>query len=365
MVRSRLRGVADIYFRNARLITLTIDRKAFGWVEGMSWEEECECARAAHARIVGKGYIAQLMRRCNVRYWVATMEVHPSSPAWVHWHVLADLSHTGGHIPYRQLWKYWGNVEHARKNPGSGLWGLGGVHVARGGHKFKSCKHAVDYVTKYLTKGQKVRWPDWVLDSHKRVRFISASKAIGALVTRNDEASFEEQAAVIDAAERVREQQRADRKVAREYAASLLESEPSKPRRHVVICTAREALGLCRERTELVEETRYADGSIMCRYIETIDGRPADIADLVASGGLRDFISGQAVDLVIDESEEPSKYKLHLEYREPVRELSDVIESIKYELENRGVDILIQERIAGNLDRARDPAKWRDKVAPF
>ncbi len=143
-------------FRNPIMLTLTVDPKRFA-----SPEE-------AHDAVAAGKFIPRLLRLFGIKVWVWVLEFHVSG--WPHWHVLVDLSDRGPlrQADYRRLWHLWRDT-----------WGLGRPDV-RVKKDFETSSHAVNYVTKYLTKAPKGGYPSWFL-AGKRRRMIQASKRVGRL----------------------------------------------------------------------------------------------------------------------------------------------------------------------------------------
>lgn len=152
-------------FTHPLMLTLTVDRSRH------------YDPLAAHERITEDGFIRRLMQRLGVKVWVWVLEFQGKTGlGWPHWHVLLDASH----LPSRKIdlqlaWHLWRDE-----------WGIGSIDV-RAGDKFKGPKHAVFYITKYLTKHPKEGYPLWVLELPKRVRFFQASQSIGPLVASRSE----------------------------------------------------------------------------------------------------------------------------------------------------------------------------------
>jgi hypothetical protein len=162
--RERLREkVGAGLFSQPALMTLTVDRK--------NWQSP----QGAYRAVTAQALIPRLMRRLGVRAWVWTLEFQTrTGEGWPHWHILLDQAHCGGRLDYRKLWHLWRDV-----------WGVGGCDVSQK-HKAAAADplHAVNYITKYLTKGAGP-WPTWWLEG-SRNRVVGASRAVGRLVTDDD-----------------------------------------------------------------------------------------------------------------------------------------------------------------------------------
>ncbi len=148
-------------WENAVLITLTVDR------HGTKTGRGFESAKAAYLDVTGKRYVARLLRNLGVHRWVAVLEF--TQDGWPHWHVLAA---DAPWVDYRELRRWWGDV-----------WRVAAVvNVQR--KTWASAGHAVNYICKYLTKVPERDFPDWVLDAKTRVRMVSTSRSVGALLGR-------------------------------------------------------------------------------------------------------------------------------------------------------------------------------------
>ena len=160
VLRMRLLAVAD-NFHKPTLFTLTVDRENFG---------SCQ---AAHDFISSKGRISLLMKRLGVKLWVWVLEFQQKTgDGWPHWHVLVDLADCpGGKIDLERAWKFWRDK-----------WGIGGLDLQIK-RRFRQPRHAVNYITKYLTKSPKSGYPRWVLESKKAIRLVAACRKLGALVS--------------------------------------------------------------------------------------------------------------------------------------------------------------------------------------
>lgn len=142
------------------MFTLTVDRSKFATPE------------AAHTAITDGRYVPRLLAKLGVARWVWTLEFQTATgDGWPHWHLLIDLSSLPGQrLDLKRAWHWWRDV-----------WQLGGLDLHVKSTKAADAKHAVFYITKYLTKPPRGGFPLWVLDRHG-VRFVQASKAVGSLV---------------------------------------------------------------------------------------------------------------------------------------------------------------------------------------
>lgn len=160
-VRQVLLERADFWQRPG-MFTLTVDRSRFASPE------------AAHAAITDGKFIARLMRRLGVARWMWTLEFQTKTgDGWPHWHLLVDLaSCPGGRLDLKLAWHLWRD-----------LWKLGGLQLKVKETKAADARHAVFYITKYLTKPPRGGFPIWVLERHS-LRFVQGCKALGPIVSK-------------------------------------------------------------------------------------------------------------------------------------------------------------------------------------
>lgn len=156
-VRGRLLLRSD-EFQHPALLTLTLKPSHFD-----------DDPSKGFLTITDGKFIARLMKHLGVKRWVWVLEFQQSG--WPHWHLLIDKP--GGFLNLKKAWHWWG-WNRTR-------WKLGGVDLGK--QQTKDGRHAIFYITKYLVKPATHRYPDWVLDLKRRVRWVQASRAIGRLVT--------------------------------------------------------------------------------------------------------------------------------------------------------------------------------------
>lgn len=160
-------------FRCPQLLTFTCDPGRFaGPAEAFDY-------------VTGGAFIPRLMRLLGIRVWVAVLEFHKGRAengyahrGWPHWHVLVDLDVRGvlTRDDLRRVWRLW------RDEWQIGAWDAC-KRVNEKGVRGDSL-HAVNYLTKYLTKADKLdKCAAWFLEG-KRRRMVFASRAVGALVYR-------------------------------------------------------------------------------------------------------------------------------------------------------------------------------------
>jgi hypothetical protein len=166
-------------FGNARLFTFTVNPGLF------------ESAYDAYEFVRCGKFIPRLMRYLGIVNWVCVMECHKSS--YPHWHLLIDVSNLcgawirGDDVSYSRPvdvagWRYVPHfVDLRRVHRLWREWGIGEqVDLSR--VRSKNPRHCVNYITKYLTKYPAGGYPDWLLGL-SRVRFVSSSRSVGALVS--------------------------------------------------------------------------------------------------------------------------------------------------------------------------------------
>lgn len=139
------------------MFTFTVDRNAFG------------SPLDAFLTINGGGYIRRLMRLLKVDLWAWTLELQmKTGEGWPHWHMVIDLPPGG--LNLERAWRLWRDK-----------WHLGGLDLQRKKNKF--AKHALFYVTKYLTKYPEAGFPDWLLHYDHRIRWVGSTRSLGPLVS--------------------------------------------------------------------------------------------------------------------------------------------------------------------------------------
>ena len=84
-------------------------------------------------------------------------------------------------------------------------WGLGGLDLGERKSGFASTGHAI-IAREVLTKYPKAGWPQWVLDSSHRIRFVMASRAVGRIVSAEAERRWAECATPGESADRAANQ---------------------------------------------------------------------------------------------------------------------------------------------------------------
>jgi hypothetical protein len=98
--------------------------------------------------------------------YVCFFEPHKSG--WPHWHLLLDATFVDIEV-LRHVWNSFGK-RHGKEGTG---------HVFFTDQKAEWTQAmAINYITKYLTKRPEGGWPDWVLESRKRLRRLWASQDV-------------------------------------------------------------------------------------------------------------------------------------------------------------------------------------------
>lgn len=161
--RERLLERASLFSRPL-LLTMTVDRRNFAGPE------------QAYEYVRRRKFIARMMRSLKIRHWYWGLEFQQrSGDGWPHWHILADVSHLPGERPvdFKHLWALWRDK-----------WGIGGVDVSSADmRKIRTASHAINYVTKYLTKPTPAV-PQWFLPL-SRCRLMGASRSLGCVGSDN------------------------------------------------------------------------------------------------------------------------------------------------------------------------------------
>jgi hypothetical protein len=160
------------HFEQAGMLSLTVDRNGRTTPDTAANVNGFGSAVEAHRLVTEKRYVAELMRRLGVKVWVSVLEFQTKTgEGWPHWHVLLDPSSCpGGELSVRKVWQTWRD-----------LWGIGGCDWSPPSD-YADSRHAVNYVTKYLTKHPRGGYPQWVLNSKRRIRFVSCCRVLKSLV---------------------------------------------------------------------------------------------------------------------------------------------------------------------------------------
>lgn len=153
-----------VTWRYPRMLTLTVDRSHFASPE------------AAYKYVTEKRLLPRLMTALGVDRYVRVLEFQMKTwddrgRGWPHWHFVIDKVGSRGHVSYAKAWKLWRDT-----------WKVGGVDVTNQKKmEGKSPAYIVTYLCKYLVKYPEEGFPSWILDL-RNVRFVQASRSVGALV---------------------------------------------------------------------------------------------------------------------------------------------------------------------------------------
>ncbi len=146
--RDKLRPVVA-QWREVLMVTLTVDPAKFPEGPESAW------------RYVGKvravSVLTRALRRLDVLdgpEWFSTLELHRSG--WPHWHVAL-------------------RARFIAKAKIDAAWKVGGTWIERG-ERYEPA-HAMNYLTKYLTKTE-AEPPEWVLSTKANVRRFSTSRGL-------------------------------------------------------------------------------------------------------------------------------------------------------------------------------------------
>jgi len=158
--REKLRPVIDRW-KSVMMLTMTVDQ---GLDLPRKWRK-FQSPRHAYEAIGASRRPAELVRALhrnnwlNQKHFVLCLELQKNG--WPHYHLLVDSSY----VPHSEVVKYWG---------------LGHCWFSKG--DFECSGHAVNYVTKYITKtakeGEEFWFPDWVLDYGGNFRRFSTSRGL-------------------------------------------------------------------------------------------------------------------------------------------------------------------------------------------
>jgi hypothetical protein len=150
-VRARVKPHFGL-FKNARLLTLTIDPNNF------------ESGQAAYEKIEGKDqYIKRFLRLNGFTKGFKVLAFHkpkasrPDAHNWPHWHIVVDLADVGGFADLRRMWRLWRDK-----------WRLGGLDL-QVKRKYRSAEAAINYAISYCQHQCDVV-ADWVADSTRSPR---------------------------------------------------------------------------------------------------------------------------------------------------------------------------------------------------
>jgi hypothetical protein len=167
-----VRTALEIFMRNSGwipfMVTLTCNP---------AWFKSPEDAYFFCRKLTGK-FVHELVRRSqrtgsgvklrSAHYFVG-FELHKSG--WPHWHIVLDATFVDIDV-LRHVWNLLG-----RRN---GKDGIGHVFFTEMKAHW-TIEMAIAYVTKYLTDRPEGGWPDWIMQSEKRIRRFSSSQGLDLL----------------------------------------------------------------------------------------------------------------------------------------------------------------------------------------
>lgn len=150
--RSRLDGACE-HWPAVMMLTLTVDQNRYDGPEDAF-------RRIQKGRKVAK-FICKMneLRHLRTREYTLTIEFHENG--WPHYHIL---------VPETYVDKYKMDK----------VWGIGHTHFSKQ-EKFQSVKHALNYVTKYVSKTDDedgFSFPDWVMEYKGQIRRFSTSRGL-------------------------------------------------------------------------------------------------------------------------------------------------------------------------------------------
>lgn len=172
-------------FSSIMMLTLTVDPTLFRDAEEAFWYCRDQRAVSEFIRAVKKaGYLESGRYFCIIEW---------QKNGFAHFHLLVETKF----IPHTLLAQLWGRNRPSSAPAWEGDYSkgdlkgcrpeFGSVFFSHG--EFQDAKHAVGYALKYLTKQPEQGFPDWVLDSKKRIRIYSTSR--GLLTAAKEEPAAE------------------------------------------------------------------------------------------------------------------------------------------------------------------------------
>ena len=153
------------YFRRPSMLSLSVDLLGTKTGTGFTTPQE------SHLYVSEGTYVSRLMGELGIKRYVWVLEFQQNGNP--HWHVLFDRADLpGGFVDYKRAWSFWRD-----------LWKIGGVFFSEDQRRAcRSVRHAIHYITKYLTKQSRNGYPDWVWESGRNIRFVSCCRDFGRLV---------------------------------------------------------------------------------------------------------------------------------------------------------------------------------------
>ena len=315
-VRQGLLPKADQFTKPA-LLTLTCNRSNF------------ESPDDAHSFITQEGLIRRLLRVLGVKRYVWVLEFQQKTgEGWPHWHILVDLADVpSGKLDLARAWRLWRDK-----------WGCGGVDLQLRRQRFTSPQHAIHYITKYMTKYPEKGYPAWVLQADRRIRFFTASRSLGPILSDPKPAPAESPAATSEAED------------AEDFDAEQAPADESSTptRRRAAMRPLAQRMAECKQLCTAVLERRDEDGEVVSqKYLGTVrvrHGRLAYLAHfkqlhspLVATGQtvFADDTAIGVIELIVPET--------------PDLTAAEAFEQLENELHNRGEYLVADEQIAERM----------------
>jgi len=247
-------------FKGLQMWTLTIDPTLFA-------DPESAFAHVQKRRAIGE--LIRALDKMGVlhsrRYFcVVEWQKETKMP---HYHILLDASF----IPFALVCSIWNrnrpnHLPPPELNPATGKArpGFGSVRFTETKHKFATATHAANYACKYLIKHPQEGYPDWVLNSSRKIQRCWPSKGFwGSSQPKGDQRSAAE----------VEFHDMHDAKACEECKQGRCcckPPEPSKRKRR----TIRERLNDCGQGTLIMEVTEFVtpdgEATTLWRYVDQI-----------------------------------------------------------------------------------------------
>ena len=158
--RERLRPAISRW-KFVMMLTLTVDQDS---EVPLKWSRY-KSPRHAYESIGQKRRVAEMVKALHRDNWLRSRHfvnvIELQKNGWPHYHVLVESDY----VPHAELSRRWGQG-----------------HVWFSKRDFEDSSHAVNYVTKYITKTSKDEdefwFPDWVLDYPGNFRRFSTSRGL-------------------------------------------------------------------------------------------------------------------------------------------------------------------------------------------
>jgi hypothetical protein len=171
-------------FKEPRLYTITINREFF------------KNPAEAYHYVMDNKFIARLLtKEMKIKCWIWILEAQEKNgDGWPHWHILIDVAdlptkwynRTTKKSQYTKPentrgWRKYNNFFDLNKiHRLLHKWKIGGCYLSEKKSSFKSPRHAINYIVKYLIKTPERFFPQWMLH-YTGLRFYNPSKALGSM----------------------------------------------------------------------------------------------------------------------------------------------------------------------------------------